>query len=564
MRVVLEITNGQLAGKRIRLGAFQSMSLGRTEWADFSVASDGRMSGEHFSVTCDNQTCRIKDLGSSNGTFVNEQQVTETVLNNGDQIRAGQTVFTVSIEQTTISADESPGNLPSSTAETVPQSPGQSAAPSMTPPPASPPVASQSPAPPESGDSRANSSAHRNDTNRPSIENAPTYLGYGELPPGIVPDGPPAVPSVSTSDYGELPPEVFSADRPAPDRTPLPETPRPATDAPVYGVGGYAGYEVAASESPAGTPASTDSFAGYGELPPGVEIPTSAPSHRPDPPAPQPVPGDFGELPPGVAPTQNTSPASPAAPTERPREVAPPQTAIEKPKKTVPAQPLGGAAPVVLSSGGKPRFTAERCMSELSLFRSVGEAISPIDVAMGLAAKLPMYLLIDFAKHGGTVDRELAAESYLFDWLPVEVAVKASPLLLSAQEVPECAELLQEGWDKDAVICWYSPLDKPALLNHLRSSARLKNQADEKDGGGGDAMLGICWPSVLSPLLSFWSPEFVKKLTKRIDAIFMEIPDIDAQWQIHATQDFKKSLQGLGFAEESLEEADVADGTSGP
>jgi len=99
MRVVLEVTSGPKAGRKIRLGAGQELRVGRTEWADFSVPEDGQMSGVHFALETDNTTCYIRDSGSSNGTFVNGRQITERVaLSGGDEIRAGQTLFVVHAE----------------------------------------------------------------------------------------------------------------------------------------------------------------------------------------------------------------------------------------------------------------------------------------------------------------------------------------------------------------------------------------------------------------------------------------------------------------------------------
>lgn len=99
MRVVLKVTSGSYAGRSILLQRGQSLKVGRTEWSDFAVPIDDRMSGVHFSITAEEQGCRVRDLESTNGTFVNDARITEAVLEDGDRLVAGRTSFEVSVER---------------------------------------------------------------------------------------------------------------------------------------------------------------------------------------------------------------------------------------------------------------------------------------------------------------------------------------------------------------------------------------------------------------------------------------------------------------------------------
>jgi hypothetical protein len=66
--------------------------LGRSESADITLADD-RVSGRHCEVARTATGYRVKDLGSSNGTLVNAQKITETELREGDLVQVGYTVF---------------------------------------------------------------------------------------------------------------------------------------------------------------------------------------------------------------------------------------------------------------------------------------------------------------------------------------------------------------------------------------------------------------------------------------------------------------------------------------
>ncbi len=73
----------------------ERLTIGRTSLANWVFEHDGQMSSLHLEVFCEAGVWRVKDLGSSNGTFLNESRVNEARLRTGDEIRAGQTRFVV-------------------------------------------------------------------------------------------------------------------------------------------------------------------------------------------------------------------------------------------------------------------------------------------------------------------------------------------------------------------------------------------------------------------------------------------------------------------------------------
>jgi hypothetical protein len=98
MPVFLEVRSGPQKGSRIRLDPGRLLRVGRTARADLSLADDTHMSGVHFSLGCEGESCRLTDLNSRNGTLVNGQTVNTAVLGAGDTIVAGETTFVVVVE----------------------------------------------------------------------------------------------------------------------------------------------------------------------------------------------------------------------------------------------------------------------------------------------------------------------------------------------------------------------------------------------------------------------------------------------------------------------------------
>jgi hypothetical protein len=99
MRAIFEVVEGPLAGRRIEIQPGQSIAFGRTTKSDIPIPGDGYMSGRHFEVENSGAICLVRDLGSSNGTFVNGNRVTEQPLNALDLVAAGSSKFRLHVEQ---------------------------------------------------------------------------------------------------------------------------------------------------------------------------------------------------------------------------------------------------------------------------------------------------------------------------------------------------------------------------------------------------------------------------------------------------------------------------------
>ncbi len=69
-------------------------SIGRSSASDIVLKSDDFASGRHARLTRHGGLLYVEDMGSTNGTFVNERKtVGATPLRDGDTVRIGSTIF---------------------------------------------------------------------------------------------------------------------------------------------------------------------------------------------------------------------------------------------------------------------------------------------------------------------------------------------------------------------------------------------------------------------------------------------------------------------------------------
>jgi hypothetical protein len=89
---ILQVVSGALAGTRIPVGAGQgTVTVGKGP-SVLQITDDASVSTRHAQVTGDASGVLLTDVGSTNGTFVNQQRITTPVyLNDGDLVRFGQT-----------------------------------------------------------------------------------------------------------------------------------------------------------------------------------------------------------------------------------------------------------------------------------------------------------------------------------------------------------------------------------------------------------------------------------------------------------------------------------------
>jgi pSer/pThr/pTyr-binding forkhead associated (FHA) protein len=93
VKLIMFKRDGQRKEFQIRRGA---SSIGRGEECSLRIPL-ASVSRKHCQLAKDDQALKVRDLGSSNGTFLNNRRITEATLNAGDRLVIGPIVFTVQI-----------------------------------------------------------------------------------------------------------------------------------------------------------------------------------------------------------------------------------------------------------------------------------------------------------------------------------------------------------------------------------------------------------------------------------------------------------------------------------
>jgi serine/threonine-protein kinase len=136
MRVLIAVIAGPHQGEVFTFAGHDTFLVGRSKRAHFRLPEkDEYFSRIHFLVEVNPPQCRLMDMNSTNGTYVNGQKVLMADLAHGDRIQAGQTVLQVSLEDPD---QEPPTRRAEADAEGIPPSLG----------PELPPTASGAPAVP--------------------------------------------------------------------------------------------------------------------------------------------------------------------------------------------------------------------------------------------------------------------------------------------------------------------------------------------------------------------------------------------------------------------------------
>ena len=94
--LVIHSADRDVQGRRYQLGA-EDVTLGREDDNTITISSD-QASRHHARIQAVAGGHVVRDLGSTNGTFVNSKPVQQQPLRHGDVVRVASTVFKYVVE----------------------------------------------------------------------------------------------------------------------------------------------------------------------------------------------------------------------------------------------------------------------------------------------------------------------------------------------------------------------------------------------------------------------------------------------------------------------------------
>lgn len=113
----LRFLSGKLQGEELALPNEGDVTVGRASGLDLVLLED-MVSRQHAQITTKAGTIMIRDLGSTNGTFVNGEKVRQARLREGDRVLIGTSIIKVVLSE----ANDSPSSIGVSGADTTTRS----------------------------------------------------------------------------------------------------------------------------------------------------------------------------------------------------------------------------------------------------------------------------------------------------------------------------------------------------------------------------------------------------------------------------------------------------------
>ncbi len=99
VRIVLQVLSETSLVRKAWIKENQTLQVGTIDWADLVITDDPLMADLHFALESDDDQCHVRNLATSGQTLVNGDHRPKRPLADGDEIRAGNTLFRVSVIQ---------------------------------------------------------------------------------------------------------------------------------------------------------------------------------------------------------------------------------------------------------------------------------------------------------------------------------------------------------------------------------------------------------------------------------------------------------------------------------
>lgn len=175
------------------------------------------------------------------------------------------------------------------------------------------------------------------------------------------------------------------------------------------------------------------------------------------------------------------------------------------------------------------------------VYSSPAEAPGSGDVLDVLGGSQPVYALIDCRRAGLTLPLEITEPEYLFGWMPPAARAQFSPVFITLAESPQAADLVRDGWGKDAIVCCGSSLSTDDLLNHWKIATGAPGDQP------GSALTAYYWPSLLNQMLTCQSASQTAPLLSGLNWLLIEDRASPGQWKLFAREDFAPILTAAGW-----------------
>jgi predicted component of type VI protein secretion system len=192
--LILEIVEGAGAGKQVPLAGV--VDVGREPSLPLHLDEDSQVSRRHARFSEQGGSVTVEDVGSTNGTYVNEQPINSPrALNAGDKVRVGLTVLELRTRQQVAARPSAVQVRPALTAvdnDILIQVPEAQLAPVADVSPAGP-IATAAPAPPPPAPAPPPQQAVAGPPGFKALETPPAFV-----PPEVVGD------AQAESDYGAI------------------------------------------------------------------------------------------------------------------------------------------------------------------------------------------------------------------------------------------------------------------------------------------------------------------------------------------------------------------------
>ncbi len=192
-------------------------------------------------------------------------------------------------------------------------------------------------------------------------------------------------------------------------------------------------------------------------------------------------------------------------------------------------------------SDSPKEFTSKTASCGWNLYESAGEQPDFATLLSLLIESQTVNCLADFRRLGVPVPTDVEGLEYLFPWMPEGVREQFSPVLLPVSEHPKVAEMIGQGFGKDATVIFGSKLKGKDLVAHWRKAVGCDGDKP------GSSVTAYYWPSILSLILTCQSSDQLAPLLSQLLWIFVEEKKSAGQWRLFARDDFSRVLSKSGL-----------------